>query len=308
MEAEKAGLKEKERLRAVRPLVRFVGEAISWVESALLRVGIKEARREAELMAAHILKTSLGALNMRRAEDISAEQFMTLKAWVERRGLREPLYYILGECEFWSLNFKVTPDVLIPRPETELLVEGGLVSLKGVANEKPIVLDLCTGSGCVAISIKSELPGARVYATDISRDALAVAKENAELNGQGSVEFFRGDLFDAVSDLSLQGKFDLIVSNPPYIPAGDIDGLQREVADYEPRAALDGGPDGLDIISSIVRDAPLYLKSGGALLFEVGQGQALEVAAILSESGSFKDVLIRKDYSGIERIVSARRV
>jgi release factor glutamine methyltransferase len=296
--------------------VRNLGETTQWVEAALSRVGIEEARREAELMCSHLIGQPLRFLTMARAQEINEEQFDQIKSWVERRGHREPLYYIIGECEFWSLPFKVTPAVLIPRPESELLVETGLVFLneglkydpKFLIDESRVVLDLCTGSGCVAVSIASEKAQAKVYATDVSKDALAVAKENAIKNRQEGIEFFRGDLFDAIADLSLQGKFDLIVSNPPYIASGDIAGLQKEIADYEPMAALDGGADGLDIISKIVKDAPIYLKSGGMLALEVGQGQAELVADILRDNGSFIEINIRKDYSGIERIVSARRV
>ena len=299
---------KKERLLAVRPQRYYLGETVDWAEAALLRVGSDEARREAELMASELTGAPLGALRGRRAGEISAEQLSQLKSWVERRGRREPLYYIFGECEFWSMPFKVSPSVLIPRPETELLVDVGLAFLRGASVEAPLVLDLCTGSGCVAVSLAKELPTARIYASDMSGDALAIARENAAGNGQERVEFFRGDLFEAVSDLSLNGRFDMIVSNPPYIPGADIDGLQAEVAEYEPRAALDGGPDGLDIISRIIEQAPGYLKVGGMLSMEVGLGQAQSVAMIMRDSGRFGQVSIKKDYSGIDRIVSACRV
>ncbi|VAV83788.1 Peptide chain release factor N(5)-glutamine methyltransferase [hydrothermal vent metagenome] len=298
----------KDGLRAVRAEQRNLGEVQRWASAALLRVGVDEARRESELMVSHLIGASVGALYLRRDEPVSDEQFVQLKGWVERRGHREPLYYILGECEFWSLPFKVAPAVLIPRPETELLVEEGLGFLKTVQVENPLVLDLCTGSGCVAVSIARDFQAARVYGSDISENAVVLARENAALNDQERVEFFVGDLFEAVSDLSLKGRFDLIVSNPPYIPEGDIGGLQKEVATHEPRAALDGGADGLVIICRIVKDAPAFLKAGGKLILEVGFDQGGHVAAILQESGFFTDVKVRKDYSGIERIVSARRI
>ncbi len=298
----------KDDFRGVMPAQRNLGEAQSWACAALLHVGVGEARRESELMVSHLTGASVCELRMRRNEPVSEEQFAQLKGWVERRGDSEPLYYILGECEFWSLPFKVAPAVLIPRPETELLVEDGLGFLRAGQVENPLVLDLCTGSGCVAVSIARDFQAARVYGSDISESAVVLATENAAFNDQERVEFFTGDLFEAVSDLSLEGRFDLIVSNPPYIAQGDIGGLQKEVARHEPRAALDGGADGLEIICRIVEDVPVFLKSGGKLILEVGFDQGGLVAEMLQGSGFFTDVKVRKDYSGIERIVSARRI
>ncbi len=295
-------------LRAVSPVKRNLGEVMAWVTDALLRVGIEEARRESELMGSELLGVPVGKLLAMREEPVSSEQFAQLKGWVERRGHREPLYYIFGECEFWSMPFKVAPAVLIPRPETELLVEEALVFMRARDVESPLVLDLCTGSGCVAVSIAKDYPRARVYGTDISKNAVILARENAAFNDQERVEFFIGDLFEAISDLSLRGRFDIIVSNPPYIPEGDIGVLQKEVVAHEPRAALDGGADGLVIISRIVADAPVFLKSGGRLMLEVGFDQGELVAEILRESGAFVDVRVRKDYSGIERVVSAGKI
>ncbi len=206
------------------------------------------------------------------------------------------------------MPFKVAPAVLIPRPETELLVEDALVFMRLLDVEHPLVLDLCTGRGCIAVSIAKDYPGARVYGTDISKNAIILARENAAFNDQERVEFFTGDLFEAVSDLSLRGHFDIIVSNPPYIPEGDIGGLQKEVAGHEPRVALDGGADGLVIISRIIKAAPAFLKPGGKLMLEVGFDQGEPVAEILRESGAFVEVRVRKDYSGIERIVSAIKI
>ena len=303
----KGGL-QKDGLKAVTSVKRNLGEATGWVADALERVGIEESRRESELMLSYLIGVPVGALPGMREEPIGDDQFTQLKDWVERRGHREPLYYILGECEFWSLPFKVASAVLIPRPETELLVEEGLAFLSASTVDIPLVLDLCTGSGCVAVSIAKDFQRSRVYGTDISKNAIILARENAAFNDQERVEFFIGDLFEAVSDLSLTGRFDLIVTNPPYIPEGDIGGLQKEVSDHEPRAALDGGADGLVIICRIVKDAPAFLKSGGKIIMEVGFDQAESVSIILKESGSFMDVKIRKDYSGIERIVSARKL
>ncbi len=308
LEKGEKGSLQKDGLRAVSPVKRNLGELMAWFADALLRVGIEEARRESELMGSELLGVPVGKLLLMREEPISIEQFAQLKGWVERRGHREPLYYIFGECEFWSMSFKVAPAVLIPRPETELLVEDALAFMRDRDDENPLVLDLCTGSGCVAVSIAKDYPGARVYGTDISKNAIILARENAAFNDQEQVEFFTGDLFEAVSDLSLRGRFDIIVSNPPYIPEGDIGALQKEVAGHEPRAALDGGVDGLVIISRIVKDAPAFLKSGGRLMLEVGFDQGELVAGVLSDSGDFIDVKIRKDYSGIERIVSARKI
>ena len=182
---------------------------------------------------------------------------------IERRAQREPLQYITGRQEFWGLDFMVTPDVLIPRPETELIVETALAACQD--RSRPLtIIDLCTGSGCIAISLAKELPAARIFATDTSAKALAVARENARRHGVSDrIRFLEGDLFGPLEELDLQGQVDIIVSNPPYVPSGDRPALQPEVRDYEPELALFAGPEGTEIHRRIIGTAPRFLKKNG---------------------------------------------
>ncbi|MEE9615176.1 MAG: peptide chain release factor N(5)-glutamine methyltransferase [Thermodesulfobacteriota bacterium] len=285
-----------------------IWDAISRTEDRLKENGISGARREALLMLSQILGTKPSQIIQIRAMPFGESNRKTLEGWVERRLKREPLQYIIGETEFRGVGFMVGPAVLIPRPETEHLVEESVNALKP-GPEKPMVLDLCTGSGCVSVCIAMEVPRALVLATDNSPDAIETTVKNALVNDViERVECLEGDLFDAVKDLPLEGKFDLIVANPPYIKSADIGELEPEVSDYEPRAALDGGEDGLEFIKRIIEGAPRYMKPGGTLIFEVGYDQAEEVEGLLEESEEFESVDIIKDYSGIERVVKARKI
>lgn len=204
--------------------------------------------------------------------------------------------YVLGSKEFRGIDFAVTRDVLVPRPDTEILVEAALERLAACGAPNPRVLDLCTGSGCIAVAVKSEFPAASVEACDISDAALKVAASNAErVLGKGAVAFFESDLFSNARG----GAYDMIISNPPYVPSAAIDGLDREVR-REPRIALDGGADGLDLIRKIVAEAPRMLTGGGALLLEAGDEQADAIARLMEEAG-FVDIRTRRDLSGLRR-------
>jgi release factor glutamine methyltransferase len=232
---------------------------------------------------------------------VSTEAVERFSEWVIRRSTREPLAYILGEKEFYSLCFEVTPAVIIPRPETEILVETALSIVK--QKRHPVVADIGLGSGAVAISIAKNLQDGLVYGTEVSAEALEVARRNAERMGVCDwVCFLQGDLFEPLEDRS----FDLIVSNPPYIPSGEIDCLEPEISKYEPRGALDGGPDGLDYFRRIATSAPEHVRPGGALALEVGMGQAESVRTLLSAAG-FNNPRSIKDYAGIERVVVASK-
>jgi len=225
---------------------------------------------------------------------------------IERRRLREPLQYIIGTQEFWGLPFRVTPDVLIPRPETEFAVEAALKAVSG--NSMPVIVDLCTGSGCIAISLAKELPKARVFATDRSDRALHIARENARLNGVADrVRFLEGDLFGPLSEMDLRGRIDCIVTNPPYVRSGDLATLQPEVKDFEPEMALVAGPEGTDIAKRIIRQAPEYLKPGGSLIMEMGIGQAAALRKIIEDTHKFGTVGTMKDLAGIERVIIIKR-
>lgn len=220
-----------------------------------------------------------------------------------------PVQYVLGHSEFCGIDMLVDERVLIPRPETELLVEAAAEMLKGVRpkpgqtelGSDPSLLDLCTGSGAIAIALTKRLFNCKMVASDISADALDVARLNAHRNGlSDNIEFVKSDLFK-----DIKGRFDLIVSNPPYIAQFEFAGLQKEVL-REPRIALDGGPDGLDFYRRIIQDAPGYLKKGGRILFEIGFGQAREVRNIINSAGGFEIIEIKKDFNGIERAITVK--
>jgi release factor glutamine methyltransferase len=219
--------------------------------------------------------------------------------------MREPLAYLIGRREFFSLDFEVTPAVLIPRPETETLVGAALEFI--AAHPDSRVLDLGTGSGAIAVSIAASAPRARIVATDLSAAALAVARRNAERHGAGArVEFRRADLFEPLDSGAPLGRFDLIVSNPPYIEDAALASLAPEVARFEPRCALVGGPDGLDFYRRIARAAREHLEPGGATMLEVGAGQAGRVAALLADAGMAPAAVIN-DLAAVARVVVARR-
>ncbi|MBM4135803.1 MAG: peptide chain release factor N(5)-glutamine methyltransferase [Nitrospira sp.] len=275
--------------------------------------GIDDARREAELIISHCLGIDRAAL-YRDNPRILEEYISKIDEFLKRRSEREPLQYILGYTEFYGLKIKVGTGILIPRPETELLVEEAIKTVKREALDvrgfsphasrlTPLrILDLCTGSGCLALALAMEFPDAQVYGTDISDVAIGYAKDNAEFNGVKNVSFLQGNLFEPIRELF---TFDLIVSNPPYIQRDDIKSLQPEIKDWEPVEALDGGEDGLDYYRAIIPEAKGYLKEGGHLMLELGTGLADAVKKIAEDTG-FIDIFIKKDYAGIERIFIAK--
>ena len=254
---------------------------------------------EAELDARYILEYITGLNSAQyfiHSEDIieknKAEEFFRL---IERRSKRIPLSYVIGTRDFFGLTFKVDENVLIPEQETELLVEEVIKHSEGKS-----VLDMCTGSGCIAISIALFGKPSKVAASDISEKALEVARENAKSLKAGEISFIQGDMFENVTD-----KFDIIVSNPPYIETGEIDELMPEVRDYIPRLALDGDIDGLKFYRIISKEAVKKLNKNGRIFYEIGYNQSRAVASILLENG-FTDVKIMKDYSGLDRLVMAK--
>jgi release factor glutamine methyltransferase len=235
---------------------------------------------------------------------LAGPELETLRGMVRRRGEREPLQHIIGTAAFCGLELAVNRDVLIPRPETELLAEEAGKFLAALPGESAAVLDFGTGSGCLALFLAAKCPAARVEALDVSEAALRVAQENAvRLGLAGRVLFHLGDGFAALPD---SRRFALIVSNPPYIPRAEIETLEPEVRDHDPRLALDGGPDGLDFYRRLGAEAGAYLEAGGGLMLELGHGQAGAVAALLTEQG-WTVGRVLKDYSGHERILIAQR-
>lgn len=282
----------------VASLLREAAESLS-------AAGIGEPLFEAELLMAEALGMNRAGVLARLKDTPDADAADRYHKFVARRAAREPLQYITGRQEFYGLTFHVAPGVLVPRPETEIIVEEGLAFLNNTGGRA--VADIGTGSGCIAISLAAGLPEAVVYAIDSSEAALKIAAENAELNGvTGRVKFLRGDLFGPLAEAGLAGGLDLIVSNPPYIPSGDISGLQAEVG-FEPMQALDGGQDGLDIVREIIRQALGYLKPGGGLLIETGFGQAKAVRDIVDDTHGLEYIKYIPDFAGIERVLVARK-
>lgn len=265
--------------------------------------GSPSPRLDAEVLLMRFLRMDRVQLCMQPERELSEEEAAGFARWVERRSLGEPVAYILGDKEFWSLRFEVNREVLIPRPETECLIEEVLRFYRP-PGEGLRVLDIGTGSGAIGVVLARELPAARVVATDISPGALAVARRNALSQGvAGRMEFFQGDLFAAVS-----GDLDIICSNPPYIPEGVYDLLPAGIRNFEPPGALIVGPDGVVFHRKIIREGAHRLKAGGRIFLEIGEGQRDRVAALFREEGGYGDIDCRKDYGGVDRVASARRI
>ena len=273
----------------------------------LLGAGIDSARLDAELLLGCALGMSREELMIAATRKVSVAESDRYEDLLRRRLNREPLAYITGQQEFWSLGFLVSGDVLVPRPETETLVERALKHLAAINNhEAPRILELGTGSGAIAVALASELPHAEIVATEIAPAALQIARRNASRNGvSNAMRFLQGDLFTAL-DQELEKDFDLILSNPPYIPRGEIAHLEAEVSRWEPRAALDGGVDGLDFYRRIIEEAPGYLRQGGAVAVEIGAAIGSLVLALFRNNPAYGDTRVYQDYSGRDRVVIAR--
>ena len=263
----------------------------------LIAAGIDagEARLEAEVLLRHVLGIGRAAFLMRRDEPLADEEAARFAALLERRLAREPLAYIIGQREFYGLAMHVDRRVLIPRPETEGLVERTIA----LAQPAALIVDVGTGSGCIAVALAVHLPLVRVIATDASADALACARENATRHGAADqITFLHGDLLQPV-----QGEVDIIVSNPPYIAGPEIAGLAPEIAQFEPRAALDGGPDGLDVLRRLLAQAAPRLRRGGSVLLEIGAAQGNAVAEIARAAFPGATIAVEHDLAGLERYV-----
>jgi release factor glutamine methyltransferase len=263
--------------------------------------GVDSPRLQIELLLAHVLKIPRLKLYLDFDRQLSEVDLDTLRAMVKRRGEREPLQYIIGTASFCGLEISVTPAVLIPRPETELLVEQAWKFLTSSADQAATVLDFGTGSGCIAIAIAHKFPACEVHAIDASEEALRVARANAERVG-AKVRFNRGV---AINDLASPRTLDLVVSNPPYIPDAELETLQPEVRDYEPRLALGGGNEGLDFYRMIASQARARLTASGCVIVELGHGQEGAVRSIFEGEGWFVGSVVA-DYAGTPRILIAR--
>jgi release factor glutamine methyltransferase len=281
-----------------------IGEAIRAVTARLSGAGIPpdEARREARLLAANAAEMSPAETYARPEANLSCKARATLDAAAARRARREPLAYILGTRPFFGLTLRVTPDVLIPRPETELLVEAALAEIARTGAQR--VVDAGTGSGAIAVAIAAHAPQMRLLATDIFPAALVVARENAAACGVADrVAFFEGDLLEPVAALA---PFDIIVSNPPYIAPEEIARLEPEVRDYEPPVALGTHPDPLHFHRRLSLEATPLLTPGGLLAVEIGLGQADAVRGLWRAAG-LEEVMVTADLAGIPRVVAGRK-
>lgn len=284
--------------------------AIQSGTTVLSAAGVESPGWNAEELVAYTVGRRRLQVLLRLDETLDAGQIDRLESLIKRRARREPLQHVLGTVAFLDREIRVTPDVLIPRPETECLAREALQLLDRMQVPNPTVLDFGTGSGCLAISIASASRGCRVHALDLSSPALEVARGNADLNGVADrVRFYLGDGFSALHGAAAPGhsrlQFDLIISNPPYIPSAEIHSLAPEVRDYDPLAALDGGPDGLRYYRRLSTEAPGWLKPGGWLAMEFGDGQTHDLSAIFT-GNNWTELRVEKDLSGRERILIVR--
>lgn len=271
-------------------------EGLAWAAGRLEQAGVDSPRVDAELLLGHSLGLSRSELYAEAEQSLSEEEETRFRGLVERRARREPAAYILGEWGFRRLVLAVDPRALVPRPETEVVVERCLAHLRGL--ESPRVLDVGTGTGAIALALADEHPGARIVATDISAEALALAAQNrAELGLEDRVELVHGHL-----DAHLPGPFELVVSNPPYVHPDEFDSLQPEIRLYEPREAVIG----VGTHAAIARRSRELLRPGGWLVFECGDGQAAEVSETLRSLG-YEDVAASPDLTGRDRVVEGRR-
>jgi release factor glutamine methyltransferase len=276
--------------------VPTVRQALDAAVARFVVAGVPEPRADAEVLLAHVLGSDRAALVVRARELLDPDAAARFETCVRRRTTREPAAYITGVREFWSLPIAVDRRVLVPRPETETLVETAL----RLAPDARRVLDVGTGSGAIAVALARELPRARVVACDLMAPALAVAGANRARLAP-AVALVRGDLARAFRSAA----FDLVVANPPYCPAGKV--VQAEVRDWEPPSALYAGPDGLDVVTVVVDETPRVLGAGGWLVMEIATGQACAVVDRIETSGIWDRWEVARDLAGIERVVAARR-
>ena len=271
-----------------------------------LRVaGVESARLDAEVLLSQLLGIDKAELFLNLDAALKSEDETRFRELLLRRARQEPVAYITGRKEFWSLDFVVTPDVLIPRPETELVVEVALEHARRCSGRSQLqILDLGTGSGAIAISLAKELPQAKMAAVDVSAPALRVAQRNSERHGVANrIHFLGGDLFEYVD-----GEFDLIVSNPPYVRRGELSSLPAEIREWEPLTALDGGIDGLDCYRRITAEAHQHLVPGGGIILEIAADRGKAVADLLSRAGCRTTSLLYQDYAGRDRVIAATKM
>jgi release factor glutamine methyltransferase len=281
-----------------------VRRVLDWTTAHLKQHGSETPRLDAEILLAHARRCRRIELYTRFDEALSEAERAIMRDLAKRRAKSEPVAYLVGHREFFSLDFHVTPDVLIPRPDTETLVLELLDAARPL--DSPRILDLGTGSGCIAVAAAVNLPSARVTATDLSEAALVVAHENAETHAVSDrIRFLQGDLFAPLLDGE---QFDVIASNPPYIAESERETLQNDVRRYEPHQALFAGPNGTEVLFRIIDGAAARLAAWGSLLLEISPEQASAVRERIESSGHYQDIRVVKDAAGLLRVVSARRL
>jgi release factor glutamine methyltransferase len=279
-----------------------IGNALSEGAQVLGAAGIFEARMEAMFLISRVLGRDRTFVFAHPEVPLTDDELQAFRQFVARRAAGEPFQHITGHQEFFKFDFEVTPDVLVPRPETELIVEAALDVLGN--DQAPVIADIGTGSGCIVISLLHEISHARAVGTDISLKALGVARRNAERHGV--IDRLALVQADSLSAFEIRPRFSIVVANPPYIRADEISSLQREVRDHEPLAALVSGADGLSHIRTLVRDAPSFLLIGGYLVFEIGNGQRAAVEKMI-DLDVWKLIEIRNDLQNIPRTVVLRK-
>jgi release factor glutamine methyltransferase len=290
-----------------RPSLATIRQGLEVGEKYLAGRGIESARLDAELLLCMVVECRKERLYLDHERPLGEHEEQLFQRLLQRRGRREPISYITGRKEFWSRDFFVSPNVLVPRPETELLVDVSLKVLGESSEKGPVkILELGTGSGVIAVSLSKEWSEAEIWATDISREALKISATNATRHGiRDKLRFLQGDLFEPVKERA--GLFHLIVSNPPYVRRGEFANLSSEVREWEPRLALDGGADGLDFYRRIISEAPLYLANGGFLALEMGADMARDLLGLIGQVGAYSETCIYQDYAGQDRVVVARK-
>ncbi len=281
-----------------------VREILIQATARLNKAGSSSPRLDAEILLAASLNAERLELYKNPEKHLGPEEIDRFERWLERREQGEPMAYILGVKEFWSLSFEVNRDVLIPRPETEVLVEEALQAVREMGQQATAILEIGTGSGAIVVALARELAEARLTATDISAAALDLARRNACRQGvEDRIEFLCGSFFQPV-----RGSFDLIVSNPPYVPTSVFTRLARGVKDYEPSLAILAGEGGTACHRELIAGSALHLSKGGWLIMEMADGQAEAITGMLQESAHFEKIAVRRDYGGAERVIKARKV
>lgn len=296
---------QTEALKPVEP--RRIRDAIRDGRHFLMAAGVESASLDAEVLLADVLRMRKTELYLKIETALKLEDERRFWERLHRRADREPVAYITGQKEFWSLDFVVVPEVLIPRPETELLIEVALDYLKALTTKTPSnILDLGTGSGAIAVSLAKERLEANICAIDVSLSALEIARVNGERHvGVGRIKFLQGDLFEPVR--AEKNGFDLIVSNPPYIRTGELSTLAPDIRNWEPRTALDGGVDGMDYYRRIVREADHFLAPAGAIVLEISPELSQAVVDLFTGSGCYQRTSVYPDLAGKDRVIAAIR-